>query len=109
MRYVLVTPRSGPGRPRLLRLRRVLDAGRQLPIGVLADINLAALRLHGWTDLRLVQKFLAELPYPVSKSQILEAARLQGVGVEVLRALDRLPERQYHRPRVIAEQLGRAA
>jgi hypothetical protein len=73
----------------------------------LADINLAALRLDGWTDQRLVKKLLAELPYPVSKPQILEAARLQGVGVEVLRALDRLPERQYHRPRVIAEQLGR--
>jgi Protein of unknown function (DUF2795) len=62
-----------------------------------------------WTNTRLVRTLLAGLPYPVCKPQLLEAARLQGLGVEVLRALDRLPDRPYAGPRAVAQRFGQPA
>ena len=66
-------------------------------------------RRYVWSNKRLVRLLLAELPYPASKPQLLEAARLQGLGVEVLRALERLPDRPYAGPLAIAQHFPQPA
>jgi hypothetical protein len=40
-----------------------------------------------------IQKYLAGLDYPLTKRNLLEKARENGAGEDVLAALERLPER----------------
>jgi hypothetical protein len=54
-----------------------------------------------------VQKFLKGVDYPASKREIVETARQQGADMSVLRALERLPERQYDGPNAISQEVGR--
>ena len=53
-----------------------------------------------------VQKFLKGLDYPASKQDLIECARREGADENVLYTLGRLPERTYHGPNAISEEIG---
>jgi hypothetical protein len=53
-----------------------------------------------------VQKYLSGLDYPVDKQQIIEKAKAEGAGKEVMAALEQLPERQYDSPVSVSRELG---
>ena len=54
-----------------------------------------------------VQKFLKNVDYPVSKREIVETARREGADMNVLQALERLPERQYNGPNAVSQEIGK--
>ncbi|GBD17279.1 hypothetical protein HRbin26_02198 [bacterium HR26] len=54
-----------------------------------------------------VQKFLRGIDYPTDKRTLVETARREGADVNVLRALDRLPETTYNSPNDVSEQMGK--
>jgi hypothetical protein len=53
-----------------------------------------------------VQKFLSGVDYPVDKSTLVEHARSQGADDDVVAALDGLPERDYHGPNAVSQELS---
>ncbi|MCL5411335.1 MAG: DUF2795 domain-containing protein [Patescibacteria group bacterium] len=54
-----------------------------------------------------VQKYLKGVDYPVSKGDLLETARREGADEEVLKTLERLPERIYNGPNAVTEEIGK--
>lgn len=52
-----------------------------------------------------IQKYLAGLRYPVNKRELLDTARGNGAGEDVLAALERLPERDYHGPNTVSAEV----
>jgi hypothetical protein len=51
-----------------------------------------------------VQKYLAGVDYPVTKRRLLEKARENGAGEDVLAALAKLPERDYSGPGTVGTE-----
>jgi hypothetical protein len=56
-----------------------------------------------------VQKFLGGMDYPVTKDTILSTAKEQGADDEVLRALERIPDREYDAPTAISKAVSDSA
>lgn len=50
-----------------------------------------------------LQKHLAGVNYPASKSDLVAAARDQGAGQEVIDALESMPDREYDGPNAVSE------
>ncbi|GAA3665430.1 uncharacterized protein DUF2795 [Lentzea atacamensis] len=55
-----------------------------------------------------IQKYLSGVDYPVSKRQLLEKARDNGAGQDVLTALEKLPEREYNGPNAVSAEVSGA-
>ncbi|RAS66176.1 uncharacterized protein DUF2795 [Lentzea atacamensis] len=55
-----------------------------------------------------IQKYLSGVDYPVSKRQLLEKARDNGAGQDVLTALEKLPEREYNGPNGVSAEVSGA-
>jgi hypothetical protein len=56
-----------------------------------------------------IQKFLGGMDYPVTKDTILSTAKEQGADDEVLRALERIPDREYDAPTAISKAVSDSA
>jgi hypothetical protein len=54
-----------------------------------------------------IQKLLAGVDYPVQKGQLIEQARKEGAGKEILEVLEALPEREYSSPVSVSKELGK--
>ena len=52
------------------------------------------------------QRYLSGMDYPAGKQEIVEHARGQGAGEEIIRELERIPERQYSGPNAVSEELA---
>jgi hypothetical protein len=50
-----------------------------------------------------VQKFLGGVDYPADRDQLIDHARQQGAGEDVLSALEALDDRQYEDPTEVSE------
>ncbi len=57
----------------------------------------------------LVQKYLKEIGYPVSRAEIIRKAQESGADDSILTALEKLPETQFRSPNDISSALGRVA
>ncbi|NKE56005.1 DUF2795 domain-containing protein [Lentzea sp. PSKA42] len=55
-----------------------------------------------------VQKYLSGVDYPVTKRQLLDKARDNGAGEDVLAALEKLPERDYNGPNAVSAEVSNA-
>ena len=55
-----------------------------------------------------IQKYLSGVDYPVTKDQLLEKARDNGAGQDVLAALEKLPERDYNGPNAVSAEVSGA-
>ena len=55
-----------------------------------------------------IQKYLSGVDYPVTKEQLLEKARDNGAGEDVLAALEKLPERDYNGPNAVSAEVSGA-
>lgn len=55
-----------------------------------------------------IQKYLSGVDHPVSKQQLLEKARDNGAGQDVLAALGKLPEREYNGPNAVSTEVSGA-
>ena len=53
------------------------------------------------------QKFLSGLDYPAGRQEIVEHARGQGAGDEIVQQLERIPDREYNGPNAVSEELAR--
>jgi hypothetical protein len=53
-----------------------------------------------------IQKYLSGVDYPVTKEQLLEKARDNGAGEDVLAALEKLPERDYNGPNAVSAEVS---
>jgi hypothetical protein len=54
-----------------------------------------------------VQRFLKGVNYPVTKQELIETARREGADENVLYTLERIPDRIYHGPTGVAEEIGK--
>lgn len=55
-----------------------------------------------------IQKSLAGVDYPVSKQQLIEKARANGAGEDVLTLLGKLPDREYDGPNAVSAEVSEA-
>jgi hypothetical protein len=53
-----------------------------------------------------VQKSLSGVDYPASKQDLLEHARSQGAGDDVLQALQQIPDREYDGPNAVSQEVA---
>jgi hypothetical protein len=54
-----------------------------------------------------LQKYLKGLDYPVSKQQLIEAAKKNGADENVLATLQQLPDKKYDAPVDVSEEVGK--
>jgi hypothetical protein len=54
-----------------------------------------------------VQKFLKGVNYPASRKDLIETARREGADENVIRTLASIPDRVYHGPTGVAEEIGK--
>ncbi|GII62753.1 hypothetical protein Skr01_28380 [Sphaerisporangium krabiense] len=54
-----------------------------------------------------VQKYLSGVDYPASKDTLLEHAKAHGADQDALKALERLPERDYEGPSGVSKELAK--
>lgn len=54
-----------------------------------------------------IQVYLKGMGYPVSKQDIVNHAKSQGAPENVMSYLNRLPEREYHRPNEVEQEFGK--
>jgi hypothetical protein len=55
-----------------------------------------------------IQKYLSGVDYPVTKQNLLDKARDNGAGEDVLAALEHLPERDYNGPNAVSAEVPKA-
>lgn len=53
------------------------------------------------------QKYLSGIDYPATKGDLIERARSQGAGEDVVQALERIPDREYDGPNAVSEEIAR--
>jgi Protein of unknown function (DUF2795) len=54
-----------------------------------------------------VQKYLSGVDYPAGKQELVDHAREQGAGDDVVRALGSIPDREYDGPNAVSEAVAR--
>ncbi len=54
-----------------------------------------------------VQKYLKGVNYPASRRDLIETARREGADPNVIATLERIPDRIYHGPTGVAEEIGK--
>jgi len=52
-----------------------------------------------------VQKFLGGIDYPADKKQIISTARSHGADDQVIKTLEKLPDRRYDGPNAISKEI----
>ncbi len=52
------------------------------------------------------QKYLSGIDYPATKGDLVERARSQGAGEDVVQALERIPDREYDGPNAVSEEIA---
>ena len=55
-----------------------------------------------------IQKYLSGVDYPVTRQQLLDKARDNGAGEDVLAALEKLPDRDYNGPNAVSAEVSNA-
>ncbi len=55
-----------------------------------------------------VQKALSGVDYPATKQELIEHARSQSAGDEILQALERISDREYDGPIAVSEEVARS-
>ncbi|KLK87663.1 hypothetical protein SZ63_10045 [Methanoculleus sediminis] len=53
-----------------------------------------------------IQEYLREAPYPATRQGLVDHAREAGASGDIVRALERLPERRYANPDAVIETIG---
>ncbi len=53
------------------------------------------------------QRFLSGVDYPASKQELVEHARRQGAGDEIVSELEAIEDREYDGPNAVSQQLAR--
>jgi Protein of unknown function (DUF2795) len=53
------------------------------------------------------QKYLSGIDYPATKGDLVERARSQDAGEDVVQALERIPDREYDGPNAVSEEIAR--
>lgn len=53
-----------------------------------------------------IQEYLRDAPYPATRQVLVDRARKTGAPGDILRALERLPERWYASPDAVIETVG---
>ncbi len=53
-----------------------------------------------------VQNFLSGVDYPASKQELVEHARSQGAGDEILQALEGISDREYDGPNAVSQEVA---
>ena len=53
-----------------------------------------------------VQRFLSGVDYPAGKQDLVEHARSQGAGEDVVSALEAIPDREYNGPNGVSEAVA---
>lgn len=56
-----------------------------------------------------VQKHLSGMDYPASRERLIEHARKNGAGDDILGALRQLPDREYDGPNAVSKEMSRVA
>ncbi|RCG25336.1 DUF2795 domain-containing protein [Sphaerisporangium album] len=59
------------------------------------------------TDFIHVQKYLSGVDYPASKQELVEHAKKKGADEQAMKALERLPDREYDGPNGVSKELAR--
>lgn len=54
-----------------------------------------------------VQKFLGGLDYPVGKEDLLERAKQEGADDNILKILEKIPEREYASPIAVSREVSK--
>jgi hypothetical protein len=54
-----------------------------------------------------VQKYLSGVDYPAGKQELVDHAREQGAGDDVVQALGSIPDREYDGPNAVSEAVAR--
>lgn len=54
-----------------------------------------------------IQKYLTGINYPVSKDTLIEKAKLNGAGEDIINKLKGFADRDYKNPSDIAQELGK--
>ena len=54
-----------------------------------------------------VQKFLRGVDYPASKQELIQTARREGADENVIFTLESIPDRTYHGPTGVTEEIGK--
>ncbi len=52
------------------------------------------------------QKYLSGVDYPATKGDLVERARSQGAGEDVVQALERIADREYDGPNAVSEEIA---
>jgi hypothetical protein len=55
-----------------------------------------------------VQKALSGVDYPATKQELVEHARGQGAGGEIVEALERISDREYDGPNAVSQEVARS-
>ncbi|MDN7013114.1 DUF2795 domain-containing protein [Methanoculleus sp. FWC-SCC3] len=53
-----------------------------------------------------IHEYLRDAPYPAIREDLVDYVREAGVSDDILRALERLPERRYANPDAVTETIG---
>jgi Protein of unknown function (DUF2795) len=56
-------------------------------------------------DANLVNQILSKLPYPISKTQLLQTAQQHGANAQVMSVLQRLPDKTYNSSQDLENEL----
>jgi len=56
-------------------------------------------------DANLVNQILSKLPYPISKTQLLQTAQQHGANAQVMGVLQRLPDKTYNSSQDLENEL----
>ncbi|MEU9884469.1 DUF2795 domain-containing protein [Sphaerisporangium sp. NPDC051011] len=59
------------------------------------------------TDFIHVQKYLSGVDYPASKQQLVDHAKKKGADEQAMKALGRLPDREYDGPNGVSKELAK--
>jgi hypothetical protein len=54
-----------------------------------------------------IQSFLKDMDYPASKDDLIERAKENGAGNDVISLLDQLPDQEYTRPTDVNAEIGK--
>ncbi len=54
------------------------------------------------------QRFLSGVDYPASKQELVEHARRQGAGDDIVRELEAIADREYDGPNAVSEEVAKS-
>ena len=73
---------------------------------VLQGLEVIGTALPPGVTVSRVHEYLRDVPYPVTREELIDYARSAHAPDEIVRALDLLPEKRYANPEIVTETLG---